>query len=190
MKRALIMTVAAMLAASCSPPAMEEADWGRLKPEMNAHLKYLYIDYDDYMDQQLRKMEESYAPAFIEYELDCLPDAIEMVEACIDSMYSYQEIAELPDLSENIVVGDSFFESLSMKSSLKSCLKQLCDFVRDEFNGMSDFTLSFPQYYDINTDDGTVYYTTYCLETAEYYMIIENLNDGNITYSLQGLTLE
>ena len=62
-------------------------------------------------------------------------------------------------------------------------MARLCDYIRESFNEQDDFTLSFPEFYTLD-DDYMAYYTTYCQETGEYYLISYNVDTEEMSYDL------
>ena len=61
----------------------------------------------------------------------------------------------------------------------------LCDYVRDQFNAQEDFSLTFPEFCNMYIDnDDLIYYTTYCMDTGEYYLVTRDDITGELNYIL------
>ena len=189
MRKLLVLIISAITCCAYSWYDFPAEDWELLYPEMNAHLKVLSINADGVENE----FDDFLGDLYFEY----LPDALDILHEYIsDEMGSYQDMAVLPDLSDRI--GDDLNDELSFVSGLsesflgispaKECMKKLCGYVRDEFNSYEDFALMFPEFVSRNQDE--LYYTTYCIDTGEYYLISKNEATGELSYRLQAVEPE
>lgn len=185
MKKCILMMTAFMAVSSCSIFEFKEEDWAVLYPEMNAHLKYLCIDEDGLWE----KFDDPLGLG--EQLLEYIPEAARIVDAYVeDELASYQDIAEFPDLSDRMEdMASEFVRAFLGFSPAEECMTMLCDYIRDSFNEQDDFTLSFPELYTLG-DDLITYYTTYCEETGEYYLISYNDDTEEMSYDLSAVELE
>ena len=180
MKKTIILIVAAIASCACGRFDFTEEDWELLYPEMNAHLKYLCIDEDALFDE----FDDILGLSYIEY----LPDAAKILDSYIsEELESYQALAELPDL--NGLMEEDIADALSQQflgiSPAKECMTILCDYVRDQFNAQEDFSLTFPEFCNMYIDnDDLIYYTTYCMDTGEYYLVTRDDITGELNYIL------
>ena len=104
-----------------------------------------------------------------------------------EELESYQDLAELPDL--NGLMEEDIADALSQQflgiSPAKECMTILCDYVRDQFNAQEDFSLTFPEFCNMYIDnDDLIYYTTYCMDTGEYYLVTRDDITGELNYIL------
>lgn len=189
MKKTLVLIISAIACCACTQYDFTTEDWVLLYPEMNAHLKVLSIDAEGFEHE----CNDFWGELYLEY----LPNALKVLDEYIsDEMDSYQDMAVLPDLSDRI--GEDLNDELSFVSGLSEsflgispaneCMTRLCDYVRNEFNSYEDFALMFPDY--VSRDKNILYYTTYCIDTGEYYLILKDEVTGELSYRLQAVNPE